>query len=153
VPDTAIPSFPNDWARSIAGTSITQTFGFERNHYDRVVHFCFGILAIRPVREIVVRHFGLARPVAVYIALEFVLAFSAFYEVFEWFLAVIMNPAHADAYNGQQGDPFDSQKDMVLAALGATIGCMAVWLWEPAKRWKAQDEIVSNVTLNSFQGP
>ena len=50
-----------------------------------------------------------------------VFAVSAAYEIFEWFLAVVMDPAAADAYNGQQGDVFDSPKDMAMAGLGSII--------------------------------
>ena len=129
----------DQWARAIVGTGITEMFGFARNHYDRLVHFCFGFLAIRPVREIALRHYGLTRPVALYIAPEFVLAFSAFYEVFEWFLAVVMSPADADAYNGQQGDMFDSQKDIALSALGAIAGYLAHWAREPGESWQVAE--------------
>ena len=129
----------DEWVRAIAGTSITEMFGFARNHYDRLVHFCFGFLAIRPVREIALRHYGLTGRVALYIAPEFVLAFSAFYEVFEWFLAVAMSPADADAYNGQQGDMFDSQKDIALAALGALTAYLAQRASEPDESWQVAE--------------
>lgn len=114
------------WLKAVAGTDLSSHFGFVRNHYDRLVHFCFGLLAIRPVREIAHRHFGLSPRAAAYIAPEFVLAFSACYEIFEWTLAVTMSPADAEAYNGQQGDPFDSQKDMAMAALGAIVATVVL---------------------------
>lgn len=107
------------WARSAVGWSPDAAFGFSRNMFDRLVHLCFGLLVIRPVREIAARHFGVPARIALYIAPEFVFAFSAFYEIFEWQVAVFMDPSDADAYNGQQGDPFDSQKDMAMAAVGA----------------------------------
>lgn len=116
------------WARAISGWSLDAVLGFSRNMFDRLVHFAFGLLAIRPVREIAMRHFGLSARAALYVAPEFVLAFSAFYEIFEWQLAVFMDPADADVYNGQQGDVFDAQKDMALAALGAVIALAAPWL-------------------------
>ena len=129
----------DDVARTIFGAGITETFGFARNHYDRLVHFCFGLLAIRPVREIALRHYGMIPPLALYIAPGFVLAFSAFYEVFEWFLAVIMSPADAEAYNGQQGDMFDSQKDIALAALGALTAWLAQRAKEPGESWQVAE--------------
>lgn len=111
----------DDWAKALSGQTISAVFGFHRNHFDRLVHFSFGLLAIGPVREIVTRHFGLGPRAALYVAPEFVIAFSAAYEIFEWTLAVFMDPASADAYNGQQGDVFDSQKDMAIAAIGAIL--------------------------------
>lgn len=116
------------FARSLVGWSPDAGFGFGRNMFDRLVHFAFGLFAIRPVREIATRHFGLSPRAALYLAPEFVLAFSAFYEIFEWQLAVFMDPSDADAYNGQQGDIFDSQKDMAMAAVGAFIAVVAAWL-------------------------
>ena len=118
----------DDWFRAVTGRTLSSLTGAERNHYDRLVHFCFGLLAIGPVREIARRHLGLSSRAAAYIAPEFVLAFSACYEIFEWTLAVTMSPADAEAYNGQQGDPFDSQKDMTMAALGAIVGTMLFYL-------------------------
>ncbi|MGE0776502.1 MAG: DUF2238 domain-containing protein [Sphingomonadaceae bacterium] len=111
----------DDWVRALTGWSLDAALGFKRNMFDRFVHLAFGLLAIRPAREIATRSFGLSPRVALYIAPEFVLATSAFYEIFEWQLALFMAPADAAAYNGQQGDMFDPQKDMALAALGATV--------------------------------
>lgn len=114
------------WSRNLFGASIDQGLGFTRNQFDRLVHFMFGLLAIRPVAEIAHRHFGLGPRAALYVAPEFVLACSAVYEIFEWQLAVFMDPADAEAYNGQQGDIFDAQKDMLLAAMGAMIATLAL---------------------------
>ena len=121
------------WSRTLAGWSVDEAFGFSRNMFDRLVHFAFGLLAIRPVREIATRHFGLPPRLALYVAPEFVLAFSAFYEIFEWQLALFMDPADADAYNGQQGDPFDAQKDMWMAFAGGMIA-LAVLYWRDRRR-------------------
>ena len=85
------------------------------------MHFFFGLLWVRPVQEICVRRFGVPRRFAWYTAFEFVLAFSMLYELFEWGLALALSPESADAYNGQQGDMWDAQKDMSLALLGAGL--------------------------------
>lgn len=111
----------DDWVRALTGWSLDAALGFKRNMIDRFVHLAFGLLAIRPIREIATRHFGLSPRAALYVAPEFVLATSALYEIFEWQLALLMAPADAAAYNGQQGDMFDAQKDMALAALGAAV--------------------------------
>lgn len=114
------------WSEALTGVNLTQAFGFRRNHYDRAVHFFFGALWVLPVREICVRRFGVPRRFAWYTAFEFVLAFSMVYELFEWGLAVVLSPAKADAYNGQQGDMWDAQKDMSLALLGACLALLVV---------------------------
>jgi putative membrane protein len=54
--------------------------------------------------------------------LLFVLGSGALYEIFEWLLAVSMDPVSSEAYNGQQGDPFDAQKDMLIASIGSLAG-------------------------------
>lgn len=115
------------WAEAIFGVSITEHFGFSRNHFDRMVHFAFGALWVRPVWEVCIRHLRVPRRVAYYAAFEFVLAFSMLYELFEWGLSIIVAPDVADAYNGQQGDMWDAQRDMLSAALGA-LGALLVLL-------------------------
>jgi len=103
------------------GFSITETFGFRRNHYDRLVHVAFGVLAIAPMREILTRHAGFSRAASFYGAISFVLSVSALYEIFEWLLTIVVAGPTADAYNGQQGDIWDSQKDMALLAMAAFL--------------------------------
>lgn len=113
-------------AQAITGRSLSETFGFARNHYDRLVHFAYGALAILPMREALVRHLGYGRRPALYVAVESVLAVSALYEIFEWLLTLTMEGSLATAYNGQQGDLWDAQKDMALAGLGALLAAGAL---------------------------
>jgi putative membrane protein len=68
-------------------------------------------------------------------ALLWVLSISALYEMFEWLLTLAVAGADADAYNGQQGDMWDPQKDMALAALGA-IAMMGALILNGARRWR-----------------
>lgn len=107
------------WAAALAGTSISEIFGFTRNHYDRLVHFAFGLCSVPLVVEALRRHGGLSLTAALWIAAGVSLAVGALYEIFEWGLAIVMAGPTADAYNGQQGDIWDAQKDMALAFLGA----------------------------------
>ncbi len=93
----------------------------ERNHFDRLVHFAFGALAIAPMVEGGVRYWGLSPRMALVFALIFVLAVGGLYEIFEWSLTLALAPEDAGAYNGEQGDMFDAQKDMALAGLGAVL--------------------------------
>ncbi|MDQ4087074.1 MAG: DUF2238 domain-containing protein [Pseudomonadota bacterium] len=116
-------------AQSIFGTSISNAFGWTRNQYDRLVHLAYGLLAVLPVSEGLQRHAGLTRRTAIYIAVESVLAVSLLYEVFEWLLTLTMHGPLAAAYNGQQGDMWDAQKDMALAAAGAAVAGLALRLF------------------------
>jgi putative membrane protein len=116
----------DDWARALSGHSLSEAFGWSRNHYDRLVHFAYGALAIVPMSEVLRRHAGLRPGISLYIAAESVFAASALYEIFEWLLTLTMEGSVATAYNGQQGDLWDAQKDMALAALGALLAAGAL---------------------------
>jgi len=111
----------DDWARSLTGTSLSDAFGWTRNHYDRLVHFAFGALSVIPVAEIARRWGGLGPRGAALTVLGWVLAISCLYEIFEWLLTIVAAGETADRYNGQQGDIWDAQKDMALATLGAIL--------------------------------
>ena len=111
----------DDWAQALTGATLSEAFGWNRNHYDRLVHFAFGALSVIPVAEIARRWGGQGRRGAALAALAWVLALSALYEIFEWLLTIVAAGATADRYNGQQGDIWDAQKDMALAALGAIM--------------------------------
>lgn len=110
-----------EWWHTFTGGDLSALTGTTRNHYDRLVHLFFGILSVRPVVE-VRRLEGGSRRGGLWAALAFVLAGSCLYEIFEWGLAMTLAGNMADDYNGQQGDMWDAQKDMALAALGALIG-------------------------------
>lgn len=109
------------WSESLLGVNITETFGFRRNHYDRLVHFSYGLLLAVPVQEFERRHLGLSLGISSVLAIECILATSAGYEVIEWLVAVIFTPRWANEFLGQQGDIFDGQKDTALATAGAIV--------------------------------
>jgi putative membrane protein len=103
------------------GEGISAALGSDRNNFDRLVHFLFGVLAVPPMVELGVRYWALSARLALAFALMFVLAVGGLYEIFEWSLTLSLAPEDAGAYNGEQGDMFDAQKDMALAGLGAVL--------------------------------
>ena len=109
------------------GFWLQQLFDQSRNHYDRIVHFCFGLLLAYPIRELVVRISNVRGVWGLWFPVEFVLAFSCIYELLEWAIAVVFGGDLGVAYLGSQGDVWDAQQDMALAGLGALI-TMAVVL-------------------------
>lgn len=111
----------DDWVRALTGSTLSETFGWDRNHYDRLVHFAFGALSVVPVAEVARRWGGLGARGAAFAALGWVLAISCLYEIFEWLLTIVAAGETADRYNGQQGDIWDAQKDMALATVGAIL--------------------------------
>lgn len=107
------------------GFWMRDTFGFARNHFDRVVHLSFGLLMAYPIREVFLRVANARGFWAYYLPLDVTLACSALYEIMEMVIAALVAPGTGDAWLGTQGDVWDAQKDMGLAALGALI-CMVV---------------------------
>ncbi len=103
------------------GFSVQNTFGFTRNHFDRVGHFFQGLVPALIAREILLRRAWVASAqVASVMGFACALAFSAFYELIEWWAALLLG-AGADAFLGTQGDPWDTQSDMACAAAGALL--------------------------------
>jgi len=107
------------------GFWLKEIFDLSRNHFDRIVHFSFGLLMAYPIREIFLRVAHTKGFWAYYLPLDVTLAFSALYEIVEWFAAAITNPELGAAYLGTQGDQWDAQKDMGIAATGA-LSCMLI---------------------------
>lgn len=111
------------------GFWLQDWLGWERNHYDRIVHFSFGLLLAYPLREELLRLPRVKRSWSYVLAVALVLALSALYEVIEGITALIVNPDLGTAFLGTQGDQWDSQKDTLLAFLGSVISMIACWIW------------------------
>ena len=106
------------------GTTLQHWFGAERNMYDRLVHFSFGLLLAYPLREVFMRVAKVHGLWAYWFPLELVLAFSGAYEIIEWLVAAQVDPSAGLAFLGAQGDVWDAQKDMALAAFGALLAML-----------------------------
>lgn len=105
------------------GTWIAHAFHLARNHYDRLGHFAQGLVPALIAREIIIRRGIIVRPGWISFFIVCVaMAISAVYELTEWTAATIYGQ-NADAFLGGQGDPWDTQKDMACALVGA---CAAV---------------------------
>ncbi len=118
-----------------AGFWMRDAFGLARNHYDRVVHFSFGLLMVRPIRELGFRRGREPRAFAIFaFSVAGVALWSVLYEVTEWLVAARVDPAAGTAYLGTQGDQWDAEKDMGLAVLGAVIGAAVEWGWSQRVR-------------------
>ena len=108
--------------------------GFERNHYDRLVHFAFGLLLAYPMREILLRKSGISMSWSYSMAVSCVVAFSAVYEMLEMIAAMLVSPELGAAYLGTQGDEWDAQKDALLAFIGAIIAMLVTWRFAHAAK-------------------
>jgi putative membrane protein len=116
------------YAETPFGFWLQDLFDLERNHYDRIVHFSFGLLIAYPFRELLLRAAGLRRSWSYLLSVTIVLAFSNFYEIIEAVVADIVSPELGSAYLGTQGDIWDAQKDAFVAFLGAVMAMSITWL-------------------------
>lgn len=110
------------WSQALLGVRLSDVGGWERNHYDRLVHFSYGLLLTRPLQETLERRLGPLRGFArAFLPWMLVLGTSSAYELIEWAAALVFGGELGQAYLGTQGDVWDSHKDTVLAVLGSTV--------------------------------
>jgi putative membrane protein len=108
------------------GFWLQDAFGFSRNHYDRIGHFAQGFVPAMLAREILIRRSPLAGSRWLpFLVVCFCLAFSALYELIEFWTALATGEA-AEAFLGTQGDVWDTQWDMQMALLGAVIALLTL---------------------------
>jgi putative membrane protein len=120
--------------------------GTTRNHYDRIMHFSYGLLLAYPMQEWFMRVVGVTSRWRYLLPVESTLAFSACYEMLEAFAASVLTPERGEEFVGMQGDIWDSQKDMFMAGLGA-ITAMIVIASVRAVRSRRRKEIVPKAAV------
>lgn len=109
----------NEWTQKISGVSLNEMLGLERNHFDRLVHFSYGLLLAYPIREGFIRIVNVRGFWAYFLPLDVTMSSSMLFELFEWGAAELFGGDLGVAYLGTQGDVWDAHKDMALASLGA----------------------------------
>jgi putative membrane protein len=109
------------WFQRLTGRTFNSLAGWERNNFDRVVHFSYGLLLAYPVREIFLRVVNVRGFWGYFLPLDLTMSTSMLYELVEWGTAVVFGGDLGQAYLGTQGDEWDAHKDMALASLGAVI--------------------------------
>ena len=117
------------YAEVPAGDWLRDLTGGERNNYDKLGHFAQGFVPVMIAREIMIRNKVVqGRGWLVFILLSVVLAFSAFYELIEWWAALLSAEA-ADAFLGTQGYVWDTQSDMFWALCGGIVALLSLSRW------------------------
>jgi putative membrane protein len=114
-----------DWLAAVTGNEADVA---GRNHYDRFVHFSYGLLLMPAVVEFFEARMS---PQGIWrwlMPLFFVMSHSVIYELIEWAAAALFGGDLGAAYLGTQGDEWDAQKDMALATAGAVTGLVLLWL-------------------------
>jgi putative membrane protein len=111
----------DEWFAAITGRTFNSLFDWERNHFDRLVHFLYGLLLAYPIREIFLRVVAVRGFWGFFLPLDLTMSTSMLFELVEWAAAEIFGGDLGQAYLGTQGDVWDAHKDMALASLGALL--------------------------------
>jgi putative membrane protein len=117
----------DEWFEALTGKTLNSVLGWERNNFDRVVHFAYGLLLAYPVREVFLRVAAVRGFWGYFLPLDLTMSTSMIFELFEWAAAEAFGGDLGMAYLGTQGDMWDAHKDMVLASLGALIAMLATY--------------------------
>lgn len=118
----------DNWTEQLFGIGLNEWFGWQRNMYDRLVHFSYGLLLFTAMIESAKSIFKIQSiTLLIAIALMINMSTSLLYELFEWSLTMMMSPEASEAYNGQQGDIWDAHKDMALALLGGIVSAVIIF--------------------------
>jgi putative membrane protein len=119
----------DEWTRALFGRGLNDVLGWRRNNFDRLVHLAYGLCLAPVLMRLLVDRRSWRPGWAALAAVDVVISTGAVYELFEWGVAVTLAPDLAEAYNGQQGDVWDPQKDMATAAAGAIVAVMVAVLF------------------------
>jgi putative membrane protein len=119
------------------GDLITQTFDLGRNHYDRIVHFIYGVLMVPVLIDLFKRYLPKNWFIKGIFIFSIAFAIGSLYEVGEFVVGVIVDPEAGLAFLGFQGDIWDTQKDMSLQGIGALVGLV---LFMPFSRFFSFDK-------------
>lgn len=117
------------YAHVPVGFWVQDVFGLARNPYDKLGHLWQGLVPALVAKEIFVRrHFVSGKKMVAFLAICVAMAISAWYELIEWWAAVLMGQG-ADEFLGTQGDQWDTQSDMCMAFIGAMIAVILLARW------------------------
>lgn len=122
---------------------VTNWLGSSRNHYDRVVHFFYGLCLVLPLRELLMLHAKLRGFWSYFLPLDLVMSTSLLYEMLEWAAAIVFGGGLGATFLGTQGDEWDAHKDMLMAAVGGLVAALTIW-WLNRRRQ-------SDMTLEWFR--
>jgi len=106
---------------------VTDLFGFERNHYDRIAHFSVGFYAYAIAEFLYVKKLSRSRWVISLFSIFAIFTVASGYEIIEWLYAASSDPEAGSAFLGSQGDVWDAQRDMLADGLGAMVAVGIFW--------------------------
>ena len=103
------------------GEFLKHTFKLSRNPYNRIVHFSFGFLMIYPLCDYLVYNYQLSKKHLILLSNMIIFSLATIFELIEWGVAAFTDSATGETYVATQGDPWDAQKDIILAVLGSVL--------------------------------
>lgn len=154
----------DQWFRAAFGVGLNESLGLTRNHFDRLVHFGYGLLMAYPVREVFLRIAAVRGFWGYFLPFDVTVSTSAMFELIEWGAVVMFGSDMGTAYVGAQGDEWDAHKDMALASLGAFIAMATTaginaWLqrdfaqeWAQSLRVKGRKPLGENAIRQMVRG-
>ena len=116
----------DQWWQTLSGFSLNEQLGFTRNHYDRLVHFSYGLLVTPAAMQILDARAPQQGGWRLVVPFTFMVSHSAIYECIEWAAAEVFAGDLGQAYLGTQGDIWDAQKDTALALFGTVLAIALV---------------------------
>jgi len=137
------------WWASLSGVTFNALVGWERNNFDRIVHFSYGLLLAYPIRELFLRVAGVRGFWGYFLPLDLTMSTSMLFELIEWLVAEAFGGELGVAYLGTQGDVWDAHKDMALASLGALIAMGATAFLNSRSRRDFADEWNESLRVKS----
>ncbi len=114
----------NAWTEAVFGRSLNDMMGWERNHFDRLIHFAYGLFIAYPLREVFLRIVNVRGFWGYFLPLDITMSTSMIYELIEWAAAEVFGGELGAAYLGTQGDIWDAHKDMLLASIGGLVAML-----------------------------
>jgi putative membrane protein len=111
----------DEWTQTLTGHRLNDLLGFERNHFDRLVHFLYGVLWFPLYWELFAPRINGSPALRYLLVMTFLMSHAGIYEVVEWGAAAFFGGDLGVAYLGTQGDEWDAQKDMGLAMAGTLL--------------------------------
>ena len=137
------------YAKVPAGVWLSQVFDLHRNHFDRIVHFSFGLLLTYPLEELFRQLARVRGWLLYYLPVITILGLSGLWEIIESWVARLVRPDLGLAVLGSQGDIWDAQKDMTAAFYGSLLSVLVVVMVRKAMRQAAESSEEVPLELSS----
>lgn len=106
------------------GDTISQLLDLDRNHYDRVVHFIYGVFMVPVLFDLFKKYLSKYRLIKIVLIFSLIIAAGSLYEIGEFVVGIIAESKTGLAFLGSQGDVWDTQKDILLQVVGASVGLL-----------------------------